>query len=71
MIKATPLMVAFRQQRAENERLRAKLLELAKDCEQCSGTGCVDIIHRSPISGRLHSMPDDCPGCLDIRELLQ
>lgn len=59
-----------RQLREMNEKLRAKLLELAKDCVPCSGTGCVDVVLKSPLSGRLHSVSEDCPVCLDIRELL-
>lgn len=47
---------------AENLRMRDKLLELAKECSDCDGTGIINV-GRPPIL-------DDCPHCNDIRELL-
>ena len=41
-------------------RLRDKLLELAKDCDDCDGTGLQTI----------YGETEDCPACHDIRELL-
>jgi hypothetical protein len=51
------------QLREINLKLRDKLLELAKECDPCGGTGCVKT-DCEPI------MVIDCPACLDIRELL-
>lgn len=47
----------------ENARLRDKLLEVAEECGECSGTGVV--------TARVGNLQVDCPSCLDIRELLQ
>lgn len=55
---------------SERDALRDKLLEVAKACEECGGTGCVDVLHRG-LNNRLHSVSEDCPECLDIRALLQ
>jgi hypothetical protein len=46
---------------AENQRLRAKLLELAKTCSHCEGTFVVN-------DGRKQV---DCRDCADIREFLK
>lgn len=54
--------------RAENVKLRDKLLELAKDCSECGGTGCVTVTEwQVPAFGKV--LP--CPDCEDIRELLK
>lgn len=55
---------------AQEALLRDKLLEVAKECAECSGTGCVDVIHTTD-DGRQHSVTADCPACADIREVLQ
>lgn len=47
---------------ADNLRMRDKLLELAKDCAECGGTGCVTVGFGERV--------DPCPDCEDIRELL-
>jgi hypothetical protein len=47
---------------AEVFKLRDKLLEIAKECSECGGTGIVNF-GKPPII-------DDCPACLDIREVL-
>lgn len=51
--------------REANCRLRNKLLEIAKECASCGGTGCA-----TPYADR----PDivlPCPGCEDIRAILE
>lgn len=49
--------------REANCRLRDKLLEIAKGCPECGGTGIINF-GKPPII-------DDCPACLDIREILR
>jgi superfamily II helicase len=50
-----------------NFKLRDKLLELAKDCATCKGTGCISVRPQDEaVWGR--TLP--CPDCEDIRELL-
>lgn len=53
--------------RAANSRLRDKLLEIAKECAGCGGTGCVTRVNG--IAGRARVEP--CPQCADIREALE
>lgn len=48
----------------ENARLRGKLLELAKECAECNGTGCTTV----RMSEAEQVVP--CVACLDIREIL-
>ena len=48
--------------RAENLRYRDKLLECAKECSECGGTGVVTFA-----ANRV----GDCPDCADLRELLR
>lgn len=59
--------------RAENVKLRNKLLEVAKECSGCEGTGVVTVM-REPdshlYSGVLISREEPCGDCLDIREAL-
>jgi len=43
-----------------NNKLRDKLLELAKECSDCDGTGLQTILGE----------PGPCPACEDIREVL-
>jgi hypothetical protein len=55
------------QLREVNCRLRDKLLEFAKDCEPCHGTGVITVDdEHAPAFGR--TLP--CYACEDIRELL-
>lgn len=46
---------------ADTCKLRDKLLELANDCAECHGSG---------VKTQDGEILDDCPSCLDIRELL-
>lgn len=59
--------------RDENVKLRNKLLEVAKECSSCNGTGVVTVM-REPdshlYSGVLISREEPCGDCLDIREVL-
>jgi predicted nucleic acid binding AN1-type Zn finger protein len=52
-----------------NFKLRDKLLELAKQCNECDGTGCVTKRwldqHFQP-----QERVEDCPKCHDIRSVL-
>lgn len=66
----TDFIVRAELLKSENAKLRDKLAELAKECAECNGTGCVDVLHRG-VNNRLHSVSEDCKACLDIRELLQ
>lgn len=55
--------------RETNCKLRDKLLDLAKQCDKCGGTGCVtkrwlDEYFKPREQG------EDCPKCHDIREVL-
>ena len=57
--------------RAENLRLRDKLLEIAKQCSSCDGTGLVTV-HFAGNEGAPEWDADDqpCGDCIDIREAL-
>lgn len=67
--------------RATNCKLRDKLLELAKQCKECDGAGVITerrdgrghlVSALAYDSGRIlteHQVP--CPGCADIREVLE
>jgi hypothetical protein len=66
--------------RAMNLRLRDKLLEYAKKCERCRGTGSVmDQVRTVKFSNTLTGLPPGvlagrwrpCPDCQDLREVLQ
>jgi len=49
-------------------KLRDKLLEFAKDCEPCGGTGIITVNdENAPAFGR--TLP--CYACEDLRELLE
>jgi hypothetical protein len=52
-----------------NFKLRDKLLELAKQCNKCDGTGCVT---KRWLDGyfKPQERVEDCPKCHDIREVL-
>lgn len=50
-------------------RMRDKLLELAKECAECGGTGCKeDVVEHAAFGPQVQTI--DCESCLDIRELL-
>jgi hypothetical protein len=49
--------------REVNCKLRDKLLEVCKQCRSCDGTGIISF-GKPPII-------DDCPACVDLREVLQ
>lgn len=62
------------QLRVVNSKLRDKLLELAKECSSCGGTGVVTVM--APPDSRLYSgvlisREQPCGDCLDIREVLE
>lgn len=47
--------------------MRDKLLEIANECSECEGTGCISVRPQDEaVWGR--TLP--CPDCEDIRELL-
>lgn len=52
---------------ADHLRARDKLLEIAKECASCGGTGCVTIKHLPPYPDTV----EPCGDCLDIREVLE
>lgn len=56
----------------ENTRLRDKLLELAKECAECNGTGLVTLSQtlEAVDAGSAGDVQQQCPGCADIREVL-
>lgn len=53
---------------ADNLRMRDKLLELAKECAGCGGTGVVTESHLVRRHERVRQVP--CSDCEDIREIL-
>lgn len=56
------------QLREVNSKLRDKLLELAKECAECGGTGCISVRPQDEaVWGR--TLP--CPDCEDIRSILE
>jgi phage FluMu protein Com len=52
---------------SDNLRMRDKLLECAKECGECGGTGVVKIQREA--NGQW--IETECPQCLDIREILE
>lgn len=52
---------------AENLRLRDKLLEWAKECASCDGTGMVTVVD---LFADGHRRVEPCGDCHDIREVL-
>jgi DnaJ-class molecular chaperone len=65
----TELYVENEKLREANLKMRDKLLEIAKECSTCSGTGIVTVTHN--IRGVLRKGQEDCPDCLDIRAVLR
>lgn len=59
--------------REDNERLRAKLLELANECAECDGAGVVTLAQtlEAVDAGSPGDVQQECAACHDIRELLQ
>lgn len=58
------------QLRADVCRYRDKLLECAKECKECGGTGCVeDVVEHPRFGPQVQTIP--CEWCLDIRTLLE
>jgi hypothetical protein len=57
------------QLRAENSRLRDKLLELANECTDCGGTGVQTIFTFRELTAEERQQP--CDACADIREVLE
>jgi hypothetical protein len=56
---------------AENMRLRDKLLELAKKCERCRGSGLISIHFEGNEDAPEWDADDQtCPDCIDIRSVL-
>ena len=55
------------QLREVNCKLRDKLLEIAKECSECGGTGCITRIDNIAMPGRV----EECPDCADIRSVLE
>lgn len=56
------------QTREENVKLRSKLLEIAKECQLCDGTGLMTVVGlRRGVSGEYQ---EPCSDCTDIREVL-
>ncbi|HEY3679005.1 MAG TPA: hypothetical protein VGL45_09815 [Bradyrhizobium sp.] len=53
---------------ADHLRARDKLLEIAKECASCGGTGCVTVRYEYNEISRDRVEP--CGDCLDIREVL-
>jgi transposase len=64
-------IVQLERQRDElqllNFKLRDKLLEIAKECSECGGTGCVTLGEDRIVTTRV--VP--CPDCADIRQALE
>lgn len=54
----------------ENVRLRDKLLEIAKECSECDGTG-VHTVRGFEGRGQAFERQQPCRDCADIRELLE
>lgn len=69
---ATPIVLASAYDIvvAENLRLRDKLLEVAKECTGCEGTG-VHTVRGFENRGRAFERQEPCPDCADIREVLE
>jgi hypothetical protein len=64
----TALLSERNQLREVNCQLRDKLLELAKECSSCGGTGVVTVRYEYNEISRDRVEP--CGDCLDIREAL-
>lgn len=70
------LLLAERERdsaRDENVKLRNKLLDIAKQCETCGGTGVVTRNIRPALEanhGIAVTREVECLDCLDVRELL-
>lgn len=56
--------------RAQNLRLRDKLLEIAKECSGCNGTG-LHTVRGFEGRGRAFERQQPCPDCADIRAVLE
>jgi hypothetical protein len=56
----------------ENLKLRGKLLEVAKECAECDGTGVVTVLQNleAIYVDNVGERQEPCPQCADIRELL-
>jgi hypothetical protein len=53
-------------------KLRDKLMELAKECEHCDGTGIVTQHNGHTWAGpHDEGTAEDCPACADIRMVLE
>lgn len=59
--------------REANCKLRDKLLELAKECSSCGGTGCVTVVVTTvwDTDDEPRTRVEDCGDCVDIREVLR
>ena len=68
MDEYTALLTERNQLREVNSRLRDKLLEIAKECSSCGGTGVVTV--RYEYNGISRDRAEPCGDCLDIREVL-
>jgi len=60
------------QLREVNSKLRDKLLELAKECASCGGTGVVTVMVTTAWDddGRPCERAEPCGDCADLREVL-
>lgn len=61
--------VELEKLRAENLRLRDKLLELAKECSGCNGTG-LHTVRGFEGHGKAFERQEPCRDCADIRAVL-